>query len=131
MRKRQVHDIVFLNMNNQSLTIEQRFERIDHQFDISDRRFERMEFRTNQRFEDIEDHLNRHDRQFLELKTSISDLAMMTKMEFDRVYERLDGIDKRFDEHDKQFIGIDKRLDTLEKQISDLIGLVKQGFGIA
>lgn len=111
-------------MNNQALTTEQRFERIDHQFDISDRRFERMEFRTNQRFEDIEDHLNRHDHQFLELKTSISDLAMMTKMEFDRVYERLDGIDKRF-------IGIDKRLDTLEKQISDLIGLVKQGFGIA
>lgn len=104
-------------MSNQSLTTEQRFERIDHQFDISDRRFERMEFRTNQRFEDIEDHLNRHDHQFLELKTSISDLTIMTKIEFDRVYKRFDGIDKRFD--------------TLEKQISDLTGLVKQGFGIA
>ena len=120
------------------------FERIDHQFGVIDRRFERTEFRTTQRFDDIESHLDRHDRQLIELKDQITDLAIMTKMEFDRVDERFQSVDNRFKSIDKRFDTLEQlikqgfeRTDKLEKLVKQgfektdkLEQLVKQGFGI-
>lgn len=125
-----------------TFTSEQRFELVDHQFGVMDRRSERTEFRTNQRFTQAENRLDRHDREFLDVKNSITDLAIMTKMEFDNVYEKFREVDKRFNEVDQRFDKVDKRFDELttlikqgfartdklEDQIKDLAKIVKRGF---
>ncbi|MEK7451815.1 MAG: hypothetical protein AAB664_00600 [Patescibacteria group bacterium] len=111
-------------MEKNTLTNEQRFERVDHQFGVMDRRSERMEFRTNQRFDVIEVRLDRHDNQFLELKNTVTDFAIMTKNEFDRVNDRFDVVNERFDNMENIMKPGFDRLDKLES-------LMKQGFGIA
>lgn len=116
-------------MNN-TLTNEQLLKRVDHQIGVVDRRFERSEFRTNQRFDVIEDRLDRHDHQFLELKGSIDDLAIITKNAFDHVDEQFRKIDERFMRVDHQFNQADKRFDKLEERFDTLETLLKKGFGI-
>lgn len=110
-------------MNN-TLTKEQLLKQVDHQIGVIDRRFERSEFRTNQRFDVIEDRLDRHDHQFLELKGSIDDLAITTKNAFDHVDEQFDKLENLVK------MGFE-RMDRLEQQFSELTTLVKKGFGMA
>jgi len=106
-----------------ALTTEQRFEQVERQFSVSDRRFDRMEVRMNQRYDIMEDHLERHDRHFIETKESIADLARMTKAEFDRIDERFIKIETRLD-------SLENRFDSLEKQIIELMRLMKLGFNM-
>ncbi|OGL63152.1 hypothetical protein A3C09_02680 [Candidatus Uhrbacteria bacterium RIFCSPHIGHO2_02_FULL_47_44] len=127
---------------DKTLTTEQRFEHVDHQFGVIDKRSERTEFRTNQRINLIEDRLDRHDLNFLELKNSITDLAIMTKNQFDHVYEQFDKVDNRFNQVDKRFDTLESlmkkgfertdklegRFDRLEGRFDKLEALVKRGF---
>lgn len=118
-----------------TFTTEQRLELVDHQFGVMDRRSERTEFRTNQRFTQAENRLDRHDREFLDVKNSITDLAIMTKNEFERVYEQFREVDKRFNKIENQINVLEKimkqgfqRTDKLEGHIMNLSKIVKQGF---
>lgn len=120
---------------NKTLTNEQHLEQVNHQIGVLDRRFERSEFRTSQRFDVVEDRLDRHDHQFFELKGSIDDLAIMTKNQFDHVYEQFDKIheqfkqvDKRFKQVDQRFDQVDKRFNQVNQRFDKLEDLIKKGF---
>lgn len=116
---------------HKTLTTEQRFEHVDHQFGVIDKRSERMEFRTDQRLSHTEDRLNLHDQGFLELRNSITDLAIMSKNQFDHVYEQFDHVDERFDDLKtlvKQGFERMNKLETLFKRTDNLESLIKKGF---
>ena len=98
----------FEGIDQQFVGIEKRFEGIDQRFDGMDQRFDGMEKRfgeMDQRFDGMEKRFGEMDQQFVGIEkrlgnvenkvdgiaTDLEDLAIMTKMGFDDLGEKVDA----------------------------------------
>lgn len=84
-----------------------------------------------QKFEGLESRLDRHDRQFVEVRRHATTLfeqaaaerrVMMEGIDarFEVVNGRLDGMDQRFDGIDRRLDGIDGRLDGIDQRLDGM-----------
>ena len=84
----------FEGIDQQFVGIEKRFEGIDQRFDGMDQRFDGMEKRfgeMDQQFVGIEKRLGNVENKVDGIATDLEDLAIMTKMGFDDLGEKVDA----------------------------------------
>ena len=79
----------------------------------------------------MEVRVDNYDGGFLELKNCITDLAIMTKNEFDRVDERFTDLTNLVVQNQNLLNNLTLVVRENQNQLKDLTRVVKQGFGIA